>query len=143
MTSRRRVRVEVPGPIKDELLRRCKRVCCMCFGLRNDTGVKDGQLAHLDRDSSNSDLDNLAYLCLECHKLYDMKSNRVLAYTPGEVRYYREQLYRFLGHDQIEWIITIRATRTQYDVVRRAVYEAHSLLRSCSMDVKLSEGPVG
>src|SRR4029077_18557995 len=111
--------------------------------LHSDVSVKDGQMAHLDRNPANSTLDNLAYLCLECHKAYDMKSTMVMAYTPGEVLRYREQLYWYLGHDKIEWTITIRASRSQYDEVRRAVDEAHSLLRRCSTDVSLSEEPIG
>ncbi|MCP4548618.1 MAG: hypothetical protein GY835_19350 [bacterium] len=136
-------RVDIPDPIKDELLRRCKRVCCMCFGLRGDTEIKDGQLAHLDRNRTNAHIDNLAYLCLECHKIYDLKSNRVLAYTPGEVRFYRDQLYRHHGHDQVEWTLVVRANRSRYEIVKKAVDEAHSMLRKASMDVTFAEEPLG
>ena len=142
-TQANQPRVKIPPHIRDEVLRRCRRQCCMCFGLRKITDVKDGQLAHLDRDRTNPNVDNLAYLCLECHKMYDTKNNRVQGYTPGEVLYYRDQLYRALGHDHIEWTITIRTDRSQYNRVRKVVLDVHSsLLKNCS-DVTLNEYPVG
>ena len=115
----------------------------MCYGLRGTKEVKDGQIAHLDRDRTNPDVENLAYLCLDCHKMYDTKSNRVQGYTPGEVRYYRDQLYRALGHDHIEWTITVRADRSQYEKVKIVVHDAHSALLKCCHDVTLNEYPVG
>lgn len=138
--TRRRVRLS--AETKTEVLQRCKRHCCLCFGLRNIKEVVQGQIVHLDRDPSNSDLDNLAYLCLECHKNYDTRSNRVLAYTPEEIRYYREQLYRALGHNHIEWTIELRCDASRYKEVKKAVDEACSALRKCIADVTVHESPV-
>jgi hypothetical protein len=113
----------------------------MCFGLRGSREVKDGQIAHLGRDRSSVNIDDLAYLCLECHKVYDSKSNRVQSYTAGEIRHYRGQLYRALGHDQMEWTLTVRADRSQYVLVKQRVQEAHSILSDCTSDVSLHESP--
>ena len=114
----------------------------MCFGLRGDVDVKDGQLAHLDRDPANSTEENLAFLCQPCHTMYDQQSNRILGFTPNEVRHYRDRLYASLGHDRIEWCLTIRADRAESEDVRRVVDEAYALLLAVSRDVTRKEGPV-
>lgn len=146
--ARRTVKIKKPVPRKrvpkyeEMVLRKCRRQCCMCFGLRGITDVKDGQIVHLDRKRSNTTLDNLAFLCLECHKAYDTKSNRVKAFTPGEIRYYRDLLYRKLGQDQIKWEITLTASRDDYDTIKAAVNEAQDLLLRYTSEVTLSERPV-
>ena len=107
----------------------------MFFGLKNDLDVKEGQIAHLDRNPANARAENLAFLCQECHTLYDTKTNRVQGFTPGEVRYYRDQMYTALGHDEVEWCLTVRADRSQYKAAKRAVDSAHSLLLALTQDV--------
>ncbi len=114
----------------------------MCFGLNRILEVVDGQIAHLDRNPSNFHIDNLAYLCLECHKNYDLQSNRVLGYTPGEITHYRDRLYQALAIDRYEWTLTIRADRSKYDLVKKAVQKAHSTLKECTDDVRLYESPL-
>jgi hypothetical protein len=58
--SRRKIKKEVETPV----LVLCRRRCCICYGLSRDTTIKTGQVAHLDRNRSNNNLDNLAYLGL-------------------------------------------------------------------------------
>jgi hypothetical protein len=114
----------------------------MCFGLRGIKDVVEGQIAHLSRDRSSIVVDDLAFLCMTCHTKYDTKNNRVQGYTPDEVRHYRDNLYRALGSDQLEWSLTVRAHRSHYDGVKRAVDQALAILRACSSDVTLTESPV-
>jgi hypothetical protein len=76
-----------------EVLTRSRRRCCICFGLARDVEVKKGQIAHLDHDSSNSSLDNLAFLCLEHHDLYDSSTSQSKNLTMAEVKKYRAELY--------------------------------------------------
>jgi len=114
----------------------------MCYGLSGVMDPKKGQIAHLDRDPSNSKIENLAYLCLECHAVYDSRSNRILSFTAGEIAEYRSKLYRALGHDQVEWTITVRADRTEYKLVKQSIDKAHKMLRDCGSDVSLSETPI-
>lgn len=104
--------------------------------------VKGGQIAHLDRDRSNAAIENLAYLCLECHKLYDTHNNRVLSFTAEEIALYRAQLYRALGSDQIEWNITVRGDRSRYEAVKKSIDKAHAILRQCGLDASLNETPI-
>jgi hypothetical protein len=66
----------------------------------------------------------------------------VQGYTPGEVRHYRQQLYRVLQFDYVEWTITIRASRADYDNVKQAVDDAHATLRNSCIDVTVRESPL-
>ena len=50
-------------------------------------------MAHVDRDRSNADADNLAWLCLDHHGRYDSRSRMTKSVTPGELRLYREKLH--------------------------------------------------
>ena len=134
-------RASIPPPVREEVLRMSRRRCCMCFGLEGDVTVKEGHIAHLDRKRSNPDPNNLAFLCQDCHTQYDKKSNRVLGFTPDEVRYYRDRLYEELGHDRIEWTLTMRVHRGEYEGAREVVDSAKAVLLRFSRDVTAQEGP--
>jgi len=138
----RKGRVSVSPEVRQEVLNRSRRRCCMCFGLKGDLGVKQGQLAHLSRDPSNSRPSDLAYLCQECHTLYDTKSNRVLGFTADEVRVYRDQLYAELEQNKVEWRLTIRASKAEYSAAKIAVDKAKSILSEYTNDVDFIEGQV-
>jgi len=58
---------------------------------------KQGQIAHLDQNPANSSEDNLAFLCLTHHSLYDSQTNQHKNFTLGEVRASRAELYEALG----------------------------------------------
>jgi hypothetical protein len=59
--------------------------------------LKAGQIAHLDRNSSNSAADNLAFLCLEHHDEYDSRTSQRKGLTPGEVKQMRAELHGAIG----------------------------------------------
>jgi hypothetical protein len=65
----------------------------MCYALQRDSTAKNGQIAHLDRDRSNSDPDNLAWLCLAHHDDYDTRRRQTRNFTAGEVKRYRSELF--------------------------------------------------
>ena len=69
------------------------RWCCLCFGINNDFTEKRGQIAHLDKNPSNADLDNLAYVYLEHHDLYDSRHSQSKGFTIQEAKYYRALLH--------------------------------------------------
>lgn len=92
MTKRKRISKET----ETELLVRSRRRCCICFGLNQNLAEKKGQIAHLDGDPSNSDPDNLAYLCFDHHDQYDSRTRQSKGLTIDEVKRYREQLYEAL-----------------------------------------------
>lgn len=135
-------RAPISPSVREEVLRKSRRRCCVCFGIKRSLEVKEGQLAHLDRDRTNPDADNLAFLCLDCHALYDKKSNRVQGYLPGEVRVYRDILYALLGGDRVEWSLTITVDRSNYSDARLVVDRAHLLLLEFTREVTLTERPL-
>ncbi len=84
------------GKIREQVLYKCRRRCCVCYALHGDMRVKHGQIVHLDRNRKNCNEENLAFLCQEHHPLYDSKSYQIVGYSPDEVRLYRELLYQSL-----------------------------------------------
>lgn len=85
-------------PTSDEILvlTNSRRKCCICYGLHNDLSVKRGQIAHIDRNHSNSTFENLAWMCLEHHDLYDSRTSQSKGFKPREIIFYRDALYKFV-----------------------------------------------
>jgi hypothetical protein len=90
-------RATIPSEVIAEVLVTSRRRCCICFALANDSQEKKGQVAHLDRDSSNNSIQNLVFLCLEHHDQYDSRTSQSKGFTVEEVRHYRAQLGRFVA----------------------------------------------
>jgi hypothetical protein len=59
--------------------------------------LKVGQIAHLDRDRSNSAEENLAFLCFEHHDEYDSRTSQRKGLTAGEVKAFRDELQTATG----------------------------------------------
>jgi hypothetical protein len=85
-------RKKIPDNVVAGVLESSRRRCCICVALRDDVSEKKGQIAHLGRDPSNNDPDNLAFLCLEHHDQYDSRSSQSKGFTPEEVKRYRAAL---------------------------------------------------
>ncbi|MBM3709594.1 MAG: hypothetical protein FJW61_04135 [Actinobacteria bacterium] len=86
------VRKKINSDTEATVLEESGRRCCICFGLYQDLGLKIGQIAHLDKNNANSMLDNLAFLCLEHHDMYDSKTSQSKNFTIKEVKKYRDDL---------------------------------------------------
>lgn len=80
-----------------DVLLKSRRRCAMCFGLKRDTEMKSGQIAHLDRKNTNAEEDNLAFLCLDHHDEYDSQTSQRKGFTINEVKAFRSELYEVLG----------------------------------------------
>jgi hypothetical protein len=93
------VRKAVPQETQVEVLAACRRRCAICFGLNRDTGIKPGQIAHLDRDAANPSLDNLVFLCLEHHDQFDSRTSQSKGLTSDEVRRFRQELATAIEHE--------------------------------------------
>lgn len=78
--------------IEAAILVESRRRCCICFGLNSDLNLKAGQIAHLDKDNSNNNYDNLAFLCLAHHDQYDSVTSQSKNFTIKEVKKYRDDL---------------------------------------------------
>ena len=82
------------------VLAKSARRCSLCFCLKGDLTEKLGQFAHLDKNPANSIEDNLAWMCLEHHSLYDSKTKQHKNYTMREVKAARAKLYRLVEEGQ-------------------------------------------
>ena len=85
-------RTKISTNTEKQVLTKCRRRCCICFGLDRDTQLKSGQIAHLDGERNNNDIDNLAFLCLHHHDQYDSQTSQSKGLTIHEVRDYRTEL---------------------------------------------------
>ncbi len=107
-------RQRVPSNMVAEVISSSRRRCCVCYGLLGDLALKKGQIAHLDRDPSNNDLDNLAFLCLEHHDIYDSRTSQSKGFDSKEVKKYRQELYEIIqgsaNHDgaPIEPVVDVK-----------------------------------
>lgn len=77
-----------------------RRRCALCHGLHDDHAVKAGQIAHINRDSADARLENLAFLCLAHHDQYDSRTNQSKGFTPEELRRYRDKLYESFNREE-------------------------------------------
>lgn len=87
------MRKKLGQQLEGDILTLSRRRCCICFGLHRNTAIQQGQIAHLDRDSSNDYIDNLAFLCLNHHDSYDSRTSQSKGFTLAEVKQYRDELY--------------------------------------------------
>jgi hypothetical protein len=90
-------RAWIPPEVIADVLVTSRRRCCVCFALSNDRKEKKGQVAHLDRDTSNNSRQNLVFLCFDHHDQYDSRTSQSRGLTVEEVRRYRAQLDRFVA----------------------------------------------
>lgn len=84
--TKRPKRLRLPIRTETAVLTKCARRCCLCFGLKQDHSVKEGQIAHLDDDPSNNNLDNLTWLCLDHHARWHARGNMTKGFTADEVK---------------------------------------------------------
>jgi hypothetical protein len=82
-----------PKPVEAAVFLASRRRCALCFGLHGDFRVKLGQLAHIDRNPSNSAEENAAFLCTTHHAKYDTVSRQTKGFSPDELKLYRTLLY--------------------------------------------------
>lgn len=98
MITRKPARKSTPAEIETIILARSARRCALCFHLDGDLTEKLGQIAHLDGDRSNSAEDNLAFMCLAHHSLFDSTTSQHKNYTVAEVKAARSKLYDYLAN---------------------------------------------
>ena len=109
-------RAPIPVEIETAVLTKSRRRCPLCVALTNDVTVKEGQIAHLDQNPSNYAEDNLAFLCLAHHSVYDTTTRQHKNFTIAEVKQYRNRLYELFAQDS-----TIQSAQTSLQDKERAV----------------------
>lgn len=90
------VRQRIPTKVKNVVLETSGRRCCISFSLHKDDGVKRGQIAHLNRDSSHNAPDNLAFLCLAHHDEFDSRTSQSTGFSAPEIKHYQAKLSEYL-----------------------------------------------
>lgn len=96
-TNSDRKRVALPKDVETIVLTKCMRRCCLCWELEHkDNPVLGGQIAHLDHNPGNNDPDNLVWLCLAHHDLYDGTTSQSKGLTRAEVKHHRDRLHAAL-----------------------------------------------
>lgn len=90
-------RKRISDDVQASVLTRSRRRCCICYGLNRDTSIKQGQIAHIDRDSANATEGNLVFLCMPCHDQYDSTTRQSKNFTVAEIRRFRDELDRALA----------------------------------------------
>jgi len=88
-------RKKLTDEVETQVLTLSKRRCAICFGISSDMNEQYGQIAHLDGNPNNNDLDNLAFLCLNHHDKFDSKTSQSKNYKKNEIKIYRDQLYMY------------------------------------------------
>ncbi len=91
--------------VRVSVLTKCKRRCALCFGLKNDSRTKRGQLAHIDRNGLNIKESNAVFLCTLHHDLYDSTSRQTIGFEPAELREHQETL--------LAYVVTIKNGKKQ------------------------------
>ena len=94
---KKKPRAPTPNDVETQVLTASQRKCCLCYYIKDIQKHRKGQIAHLDRDRSNSTFGNLVWLCLDHHDEYDSRTSQSKGLTPDEVRTYRDRLYQELG----------------------------------------------
>lgn len=85
-----------PKDVEAKILTESRRVCAFCHYFKNDNRPKmRGQIAHVDRDPGNVELENGAYLCKEHHDVYDAVSKQSKRLIPAELKEARDDLHAF------------------------------------------------
>lgn len=130
-------RKRVPSDIEARVLEKSRRRCCLCWSLERDFKEKDGQIAHLDQDSSNFSESNLAFLCLPHHSRYDSTTSQHKNYTTEEVKRAKAALEAEIEKQEpLEWAIVLSGNVKEFNRPRVEAVAEH--LRSLLEDPHLS-----
>lgn len=117
-------RKQIPKAVETEVLLASRRRCCLCVYLEHRDGVRKGQIAHLNHDSSDPRFENLVYLCFEHHDEYDGTTSQAKGLTSDEVRAYRNRLYG-QGAEQNKWMVQSNEPFVKdldADLIPRSIY---------------------
>ena len=91
-------RKRIPTETETNVLLKGARRCPLCFYLHGDLTEKHGQIAHLNNNSANFEEDNLVFLCMVHHSVYDSTTSQHKNYTIHEVKAMRTALYSAIAN---------------------------------------------
>ncbi len=96
-SSNKNQRTPVTPSVQVDVLTASRRKCCLCYYLAGERRVRKGQIAHLNQDRSDSQFENLVFLCLEHHDEFDSQTSQSKGLIPQEIRVHRDRMYQELG----------------------------------------------
>lgn len=97
--------------------------CCLCewHGAFPPPRTQNGQIHHLDGDRSNSDPDNLVWLCLDHHEEAGKKGRVSRNLSPATIRRYRTLLQRTIARQRSNWMSSVPKGRSVFAEVLDAL----------------------
>jgi hypothetical protein len=98
-------RSKLPRKTEKEALVRSRRRCCLCVFINGDLSVKQIQIAHIDHNRDNNNLDNLVILCLNHHDEFDSQRSQSKGITASEIKHYRYELDKLI-HERLKLHLT-------------------------------------
>ena len=124
-------RKHIPGEIEFRVLDRSRRRCALCFHLNDDLTEKLGQIAHIDKNRANYAEDNLAWLCLPHHSLFDSKTSQHKNDTISEVKNARNNLYLTVEQGLHSATVTIEAPQGRNTDRKTLAHIVQIITREC------------
>jgi len=97
MVQKKAPRKKVAAKNETGVLVKSARRCLLCFHLNGDLTEKHGQIAHLDGNRSNRAEDNLGFICLPHHSVFDSTTRQHKNYTVPELKRLRRRLYKAIA----------------------------------------------
>lgn len=97
MQSLKKPRKKISIAVESQVLIQSRRRCCLCFHFNGDIGMKNGQIAHINRDRDDNEETNLAFLCFEHHDNYDSIRSQSKGITTSELTHAKKTLYETLS----------------------------------------------
>jgi len=85
MGASKKQRIEIPKPLKVEVLFASDRTCCVCR-----VKGKPTQIHHIDENPANNAFTNLAVLCFDCHNLTQVRGGFHNKLDAAQVIRYRD-----------------------------------------------------
>lgn len=121
-------RKSIPPSIQTDVLTKSKRRCALCCALNNDYSEKRGQIAHINKDNTDSRFENLVWLCFEHHDQFDSTTSQSKNYTPLEIKKHRDNLYHEHAKNNFsaEDIINLKDYLKKYSSLFTYLFEAQS-----------------
>lgn len=130
-------RQKIPQQTETKVLLNSRRRCCICYGLDRDTRIKQGQIAHLDKNPNNNQIENLAFVCLPHHDTFDSRTSQSKGLTSAEVKEFRNELDKYVNDNWNK--IIIENHHIKVDIFTGSYYRGNEF-ESSELDIKFLGG---
>jgi hypothetical protein len=94
--KQRKIRIEIPREKAAKVLFLSDRTCCVCR-----VPKKPVQIHHIDEDPRNNELENLAVLCLDCHRETMLRGGFDRKLDGEQVTLYRDDWFHTVARNRV------------------------------------------